>query len=84
MNPDELKSILESAFPTAQGDADGDGSHFSVRIVSDDFDGLTAVKRQQKVYSNVDEHIKSGAIHALSIKTYTQSEWATASKLQLG
>lgn len=55
--------------------AEGDGSHFSVTIVSEDFAGLRSVKRQQMVYKAVNEHIASGAIHALTIKAYTDEEW---------
>jgi len=28
------------------------------------------------VYALVNEHIQSGAIHALTIKAYTKAEWA--------
>jgi acid stress-induced BolA-like protein IbaG/YrbA len=35
------------------------------------------------VYAAVNEHIASGAIHALTIKAYTPAEWQTASKLNV-
>ncbi|WP_245411455.1 BolA family protein [Pleionea mediterranea] len=84
MAPEEIKQILEQAFDGADVAADGDGSHFKVRLVSETFDGLRPVKKQQMVYQVLNDHIKSGAIHALSIETYTPQEWEKASKLQLG
>ena len=84
MSPVEIEQLLQSAFAGADIAADGDGSHFKVRIVSDVFAGMRAVKKQQMVYQVLNEQIKSGAIHALTIETYTPDEWATASKLQMG
>jgi len=52
----------------------GDGSKFEAHVVSDNFDGLSTIKRHKLVYAALDEHIKSGAIHALSIKAYTPAE----------
>ena len=54
---------------------------FDARIVSDDFEGLSMVKKQQLVYSTVNEYITSGEIHALTMKTYTKAEWKRASQL---
>ncbi|NVJ58901.1 MAG: BolA family transcriptional regulator [Gammaproteobacteria bacterium] len=84
MTPDEIKQLLLEEFPEADIAANGDGSHFKVRIVSDVFAELRSVKKQQMVYQVLNEQIKSGAIHALSIETYTPDEWARASKLNLG
>jgi acid stress-induced BolA-like protein IbaG/YrbA len=35
------------------------------------------VKKQQLVYQCLQQHIASGAIHALTIKTYTPEQWQT-------
>jgi acid stress-induced BolA-like protein IbaG/YrbA len=83
MAPEDIKHLLEQAFEGASVMAQGDGSHFKVRLVSDVFAGMRPVKKQQMVYQVLNEHIKSGAIHALSIETYTTDEWEKASKLQL-
>ena len=84
MTPEEIKSILIDGFKDAEVMADGDGSHFQVTVVSNQFDGLRPVRRQQLIYSLLGEHITSGALHAIGIKTYTDSEWQTAKKLQIG
>ena len=84
MTPEELQSLLSNGLEEATVTADGDGSHFQVTVVSNQFDGLRPVKRQQMVYSLLTEHITSGDLHAIGIKAYTESEWKTASKLQIG
>ncbi|MCP4411829.1 MAG: BolA/IbaG family iron-sulfur metabolism protein [Gammaproteobacteria bacterium] len=84
MTPDKLQSLLTDGLEDATVTADGDGSHFQVTVVSNQFDGLRPVKRQQLVYSLLTEHITSGDMHAIGIKAYTESEWKTASKLQVG
>ncbi len=81
MSPETLKSLLAVEFKEDDIYTEGDGSHFGVRVVSDDFDGMTAVKRQQKVYALVKDQIASGELHALSIKTYTQQEWVEFNRL---
>ena len=42
--------------------------------MSDAFEGLSRVKRQQAVYAAIQELIASGAIHAVTISTATRAE----------
>jgi acid stress-induced BolA-like protein IbaG/YrbA len=42
--------------------------------VSNEFAGLSRVKRQQKIYALLDDRIKSGEIHAVSMITQTLEE----------
>jgi acid stress-induced BolA-like protein IbaG/YrbA len=74
MRMDYFSDLVEQAIAGAQAEVSGDGSKFEARVVSDDFEGLSTLKRHKMVYAVLDEHIKSGAIHALSIKAFTQSE----------
>jgi acid stress-induced BolA-like protein IbaG/YrbA len=83
MNPEDIKQRIRDGLPGCDVTVSGDGSHFEAIVVGDVFDGLTAVKRQQLVYGAINELITSGALHALTIKSYTPAEWATASKLQI-
>lgn len=53
----------------------GDGYHFEIELVSDVFEAKSKVARQQWVYSHLRDVIASGELHAISIKTYTHSEW---------
>lgn len=74
MNAGEVKSILESAIPDSQVTAEGEGCNFQVTVVSNTFAGMSPVKRQQLVYAHLQEAIASGAIHAVTMKTYTPDQ----------
>jgi len=80
MRMDFFSDLVEKEVPSSKADITGDGSKFEAQVVSEHFDGLSTIKRHKLVYAALDEHIKSGAIHALSIKAYTPDEWAAASR----
>jgi len=71
----EVKQIIESQIAESTVITSGEGCNFEVTVVSDVFNGLMPVKRQQLVYQCVNEQIGDGSIHALTIKTYTQTQW---------
>ncbi len=83
MNPEEVKKLIETGLPDCDITVTGDGSHFDAVVVGEVFADLSPVKKQQLVYATMADKITSGVVHALSIKTYTPDEWATASKLQV-
>lgn len=76
MRMDYFSDLVEQSIADSKAEITGDGSKFEARVISDTFDGLSTVKRHKLVYAILDEHIKSGAIHALSIKTFTKKEWS--------
>ncbi len=76
MQPDEIKALITAGIPGSQVTVTGDGRHFEATVVSDAFEGLSMLKQHQMVYRVLDEHIASGAIHALSIRSYTPAAWA--------
>lgn len=79
MNPDEVRVLLLSAFPEAeQVQAIGSGCNFQVVLVSESFQGLRTLARQQRVYAALNEQIASGAIHAVTMQTLTPDEWRVA------
>jgi BolA protein len=49
-------------------------SHFSVLIVSDVFDKMTAVARHREVYRILAEELQE-RVHALSLQTFTPPEY---------
>jgi BolA protein len=55
------------------GSRPGGETHFSVRIVSDAFEGLSRVERQRRVYAALAGELKQ-QIHALSLITLTPAE----------
>jgi len=83
MEPNEIKTLVETGLPGSEAIVTGDGSHFEAIVVSSAFEGLSMVKEQQLVYGTLGDRIASGAIHAISIKAYTPEEWETQRKLKI-
>lgn len=75
MQPEEVKSLLESRLAGASVAVSGDGRHFDLIVVSDAFAGLSPVKKQQLVYGALQSEIADGSIHAVNMTTLTPSEW---------
>ena len=75
MNADDIKSILEQQLDGCDIKVDVDGSHVNIMVVGDIFEGKRSVQRQQLVYAALQEHIASGVIHAVNMKTYSKDEW---------
>ena len=75
-SPAHLEVINESA---SHNVPEGSESHFKVVIVSDSFNGLSAVKRHQSVYAVLADELKS-TVHALAIHAYMQEEWSKTAK----
>ena len=78
MNPDEIQNLLLAEIPDSQVEVNVEGSHVNLVVVSNAFEGLNPVKKQQMVYAVLQDAIASGAIHAVNMKTYTQQQWASA------
>ena len=68
------KKILELV-PEAELEIEGADCDFKVVIVSESFEGMSQMKRQQLVLSGFTDELASGALHALTVKAYTLSEW---------
>ncbi len=71
--PSSLTIIDESHLHLGHEGAKSGASHFSVIIVSSQFSGLSAVKRHQLVYAQLQTYIPH-EIHALKIKALTEEE----------
>jgi acid stress-induced BolA-like protein IbaG/YrbA len=74
VNSNEVQKLLESSIPNSTVIAEGEGCNFQVSVVSTAFEGLSTVKRQQLVYSHLQDAISSGAIHAVTMKTLTPEQ----------
>ena len=72
--PTELDVVDDSARHQGHaGHRHGGETHFSVRIVSSAFAGLSRVERQRRVYAALAEEMKS-QIHALALTTLAPGE----------
>ncbi len=75
--PQEIHTDIAHGLPCEHLDIDGDGRHFFATIVSAGFEGLSRIKRHQLVYQVLGDKMRE-RIHALSMKTFTPSEWAAS------
>ncbi len=85
---DTIRQKLEAAFAPAElvvtddsdkhaghsGARPGGETHFSVRLVSDSFEGQSRVERQRRVYAALAEELKPNRVHALALTTLTPAE----------
>ena len=51
------------------------GDHIQTVIVSPEFEGKTLVEQHKIVYDIFSNEMKSNEIHALTLKTYSPSQW---------
>ena len=73
--PDELRGYIAAGLPCERVEVAGDGRHFEALIVSTAFEGLTRVRRHQRVYAALGDRMDA-QIHALSMKTLTPAEYS--------
>lgn len=76
--PQQIQDDIASGLACEHLSVDGDGRHFFATVVSVDFEGLSRIKRHQRVYAVLGDQMREH-IHALSMKTLTPTEWAATS-----
>lgn len=69
LQPEHLEVLDESHMHSR-----GQETHYKAVIVSQQFNGLNAVKRHQQAYAAMGELMRQ--VHALALHTYTPEEWA--------
>ncbi len=79
VTPDEIKHWIEAALNNASAQVVGDGRHFEAVVVCSEFDGKSMIEQHRMVYSGLGKKMDAD-IHALSLKTYTPEQWASATQ----
>lgn len=82
MQINEIRILIEQAMPSAIVSVEGDGTHFGAMVVSEEFEGKTMVQQHQLVYKALGARVGND-IHALTIQTYTPSEWEKKKNLKV-
>ena len=77
--PAEVQQFIAAGLPCQDLQVEGDGRHFFATIVSTEFEGLSRVRRHQRVYQALGDRMRE-QIHALSMKTLTPAEWTASSE----
>jgi acid stress-induced BolA-like protein IbaG/YrbA len=75
--PDDVHRFIDADLRCQALQVEGDGRHFFATIVSAEFEGLSRVRRHQRVYEALGDRMRE-QIHALSMKTLTPAEHAAA------
>ncbi len=71
MTPLEMEEQLRQAYPSAQVaviDLTGTENHYEVRISTPQLNTMNRIAQHQAIMSVFDKELKSGEIHALTIK----------------
>ncbi|MDC0601996.1 BolA family transcriptional regulator [Aliiglaciecola sp.] len=75
MDNQEIETLLKDQLELAEVHVTSDGSHFQIIAVSDKFDDMSRVKKQQFIYAPLKDKIADGSMHAISIKTFSEKQW---------
>jgi acid stress-induced BolA-like protein IbaG/YrbA len=71
----ELQDLIGAGLPCAHLQVQGDGRHWYATLVSAEFEGKRLIQRHQRVYATLGNRMVTDEVHALSMRTYSPSEW---------
>jgi acid stress-induced BolA-like protein IbaG/YrbA len=72
----EIKEKIQTDLPKATVEVKGDGYHYEVIVIAEEFVGQSLIARQRKIMSLFKNNIQDGSLHALSIQAKTPEEWS--------
>ena len=75
MTAQELQDLIGAGLPCAHMHVQGDGRHWHATLVSAEFEGKRLIQRHQRVYATLGNRMVTDEVHALSMRTYSPSEW---------
>ncbi len=75
MTNEQIELLLKETLNLSEVHVQSEGTHYKIIAVSDDFEAMSRVKRQQAVYAPLKEKIADGSLHAITIKTFTDAQW---------
>ena len=81
MDENEIAARITSLYPDAAVDISGADCSFEVYVISERLAGMSTLQRQRSLLDLFKDELKSGALHALSIKARTPSEQTASSGL---
>ena len=76
MTPEKIQQLIAAKMPEASVEVSGGEGKFVANVTSDEFEGLSPIKRHKMVYACVNDEIASGELHALTIVAKTPAELA--------
>lgn len=76
MQEEEIVQRVRALYPDAVIDVAGEDCSFELYVVSEAFAGQNTLQRQKPILALFKHDIRSGALHALSVKAKTPDEQA--------
>ena len=77
MQIEDIKKMIEQGLGGSEAKVVGDGTHFEATVICDAFEGKRMLEQHRMVYATLGDSME-GAIHAMSIRTYTPQGWEKA------
>jgi BolA protein len=74
MNEEDIIARIKGLYPNAAIDVAGEDCSFEVYVIDDAFAGQNTLQRQKPILALFSDEIKTGKLHALSVKAKTNSE----------
>ena len=74
MDEQEIIERVRQLHPDALVDLDGADCSFEMIVVSEAFEGMNTLQRQQPILGLFKEELASGKLHALSVRAKTPAE----------
>jgi acid stress-induced BolA-like protein IbaG/YrbA len=71
----ELQDLIGAGLSCAHLQVQGDGRHWYATLVSAEFEGRRLIQRHQRVYATLGNRMITDEVHALSMRTYSPTEW---------
>ena len=68
MIEDEIKKRILDGIPECQVDVAISGNRAEISVVSESFEQLNRVQRDQEVYRYVKDYISDGTLHAVTVR----------------
>ena len=81
MDENEIVARISALYPGATIDVSGADCSFEVYVISELFAGKNTLQRQKSLLDLFRQELKSGSLHALSIKARTPAEQASTGGL---
>ena len=79
MQSEEIQAMIARGLPGSEVQVTGDGRHFDAVVVTDAFAGKGLLEQHRMVYATLGDKM-GGAIHALTMRTYTREQWEQANR----
>lgn len=75
MHAEAIKQLIETGLKGAIAHIEGDGTHFTAKVVWVEFANKSRIQKQQLVNETLKIPLLDGTLHAISIQTFTPEEW---------